>query len=225
MATSIRFQAKDLTRFRGTGHRGTTPRWSMACLLSLVSCGCAVHWRDSDNVEHHAGLLVYRCDRVGNTERLLVWSFGVDIRLSGQDAGVTFGMRMADRTAPERRSVTNYDGFADAFYARLTQTTELSNRDSEWGCFHLTERITPQATLIGASCIGVDAGLGEVRPGLCVGYGSAEQYSQEMFEDGTALLIQTDATDHARREVSLWRLQSMNSSDTCSSSTTRGFNP
>jgi len=182
--------------------------WSLALGACATACACtSVRWQGPSGIEHHVGLLAYSVHKLDRGERLCVTTFGLDLRLSGPDAGYTIGFRTSEEDAPDVVPVADPDALAplvDAFLAGDRGAGAAPAAES--GFFWLSQNVGMRSAWIDVSSVGVDWRFGPTSPGLSLGYANATQLIGPALDEDVVLVRARDPGDSDREALVLWRL-------------------
>jgi len=159
-------------------------RWPLSCVvhfsigvLSLISIsGCtSVQWRGNDGRDHHLGLFVYQVTKHPEGTELRTTSVGIDLRLSGENRGVSIGLGTITETKPEIVVVRTPEDLAHQALRRMTRA-DLSTASIKRGFCYLSEDVSRQATMLDSSVFGIDASSAASNRSFSIGYNHSFNY-------------------------------------------------
>lgn len=182
----------------------------VALTLTAGMSGCtSIQWRDSNGVEHHLGLVAQEISYWEYGTQLKRLSFGIDIRLSGPDRGISLGAKWITGLVPQFRIVERPEELPDQVleYYKHTFATEHPARMVKRGILYFTEELSSGITLVDTYNLGFDWRVGPVSPGVSLGYGGSHQLVGRALDDGV-VQVYLGAGDGQRAEaIKMWALK------------------
>ncbi len=178
-------------------------------LLSLTVAGCtSIQWRDAGGVDHHVGLFFFEVLEQGKGTRLSRTSFGVDVRLSGKDPGISIGLKTVEGTRPDVIVVKDPGRLGTEIVNYLKDPGSLARRaPPRRGLFYLREDISREITLLRTTHFGIEWTRGIANPGLSIGYSAGSHFLGQALEDGIVQIHIEGRTDLQPGHLTLWRLE------------------
>lgn len=179
-------------------------------LMLVAGSGCtSLQWRDSNGVEHHLGLMAYEITYWEYGVRLKRLSFGIDLRLSGPDRGVSLGAKWITGLVPQFRTIERSEALPDEVvkYYRHTSTKEHQTQKVKRGLLYFTEELSSGITLVDTDNLGFEWRMGPASPGVSLGYAGSHQLVGRALDDGVVQLFLTDAEDQQTEAIMMWALK------------------
>lgn len=198
-------------------------------LVPAASC-LSVRWEDGEGNTHHMGSFYYEVDQLEHGTRLHRVSVGADLRLSGQDRGLTLGIKRIDEVTPELVEISDPEhlapcvaaylaggdpqhlddvggraGHANPELERLARLpADASTR--QWGFFYYKEPRGLRPTVVRTQSLGADLKRGPVGGGLDFGYSARFRVVGRAL-DADMVQIHSFETEGAPNErLMLWSL-------------------
>ena len=135
------------------------PRFICLLALMIATVGCtSLQWRDSEGVEHHMGLLMYELKQWEYGSQLRRVSFGIDVRLSGADRGISFGLKKITGIAPRTILMENAEelpGQVAKYFREALQKNQVVKKERR-GFFYLDEDLSRDVTIVDAQNVGAE---------------------------------------------------------------------
>ena len=173
----------------------------------LFSACTSVQWRDAHGVMHHAGLVACKIEAGERGTRMTRYSLGVDVRLSGEEPGITLGWKQM--TVLEPRTIEVQDPLqlpqmvADYLAGR---EPPAKPRKSHWRFFFFEEEVSRSETVHDTYAVGAECSFGTTNGGMGLGYRGSHGLVGRALDDG---IVQVAAKryDHPHAwELTLWTL-------------------
>lgn len=185
---------------------------SFICLLAMMIAmvGCtSVQWRDGNGIDHHLGLMAYEVNSLEYGTQLKRISFGIDVRLSGPDRGISIGAKRITGLVPQTTMVDRPEELLDEvldFYRR-TPTSRRQTQTVRSGILYLTEELSSEITMIHTDSLGFDWRMGPASPGVNLGYGSLHQLIGRALDDGIVQIYLKTGDDRNAEAIKMWALK------------------
>jgi len=174
--------------------------------MALSSC-TSLSWTDSSGACHHLGLITYEIERRGESARITTTSIGADLRLAGGDLGYSLGWKQVTSYRPMTISVDSPDALADIVAAHLADPSRPAIPASiTRGWLYVVEDVTPAATLLDSTVLGVEWRIGPATPGLSAGYANLEHVQGRALDDGIVQVLTMNPHDSGDWDLRLWEL-------------------
>ena len=178
--------------------------------------GCtSVSWVSDDGEVHHAGLVLCRTSPMLSGTRFERWTLGSDLRLTGPDAGWTFGfkrhefIRPLDKafeipSEPGRETDLPDELITDMLDGPTAEDGELES--PSWDLFYSVEYVSPMATYVRADSFGLDIRTGQVSPGLSALYHGNVQLIGRAIESNKVHVLWPNPESGELDHAVLWTL-------------------
>lgn len=179
-------------------------------LMLVAGSGCtALQWRDSNGVEHHLGLMAYEITYWEYGVQLKRLSFGIDLRLSGPDRGVSLGAKWITGLVPQFRTVARPEELPDEVvkYYKHTPTKKHPTQKVKRGIIYFAEELSSGITLVDTNNLGFDWRMGPASPGVSLGYAGSLQLVGPALDDGVVQIVLTDGEDQKAEAIMMWALK------------------
>ncbi|BFU96269.1 MAG: hypothetical protein NTNFB02_29910 [Nitrospira sp.] len=136
-------------------------------------------------------------------------SFGIDLRLSGPDRGVSLGAKWITGLVPQFRTIERSEELPDEVvkYYRHTPTKEHQTQKVERGLLYFTEALSSRVTLVDTDNLGFDWRMGPVSPGVSLGYAGSHQLVGRALDDGVVQILLNRGEDQKTGAIMMWELK------------------
>jgi hypothetical protein len=185
-------------------------RTLIALTLTAGMSGCtSLQWRDSNGVEHHLGLVAQEISYWEYGTQLRRLSFGIDVRLSGPDRGISLGAKWITGLVPQVRIVERPEELPDEVleYYKHTQATEHLAQAVKRRIIYFTEELSSGITLVDTHNLGFDWRLGPTSPGISLGYGASHQLVGQALDDGVVQIYLSPGDELKTEAIKMWTLK------------------
>ena len=182
----------------------------VALTLTAGMSGCtSIQWRDSNGVEHHLGLVAQEIWYWEYGTQLKRFSFGIDIRLSGPDRGISLGAKWITGLVPQVRIVERPEELSDQVleYYKHTPASEHLTQTVKRGIIYFTEELSSGITLVDTHNLGFDWRLGPTSPGISLGYGGSHQLVGRALDDGVVQIYLSPGDERKTEAIKMWALK------------------
>jgi hypothetical protein len=200
-------------RSRRAAHCGATLR-GMASLgaLWVVSgslLGCtSIRWQDDDGTTHHLGLVAGRLERSDRGERLERFAVGLDVRLSGEDAGASVGLIHGSPVAPRTIKMSDPNDMLASVAAHLRgEEAPALPRLVEWSFFYFEEPVTSAQTVHLARTLGFEFIAGGPGAGMGLGYRQTSAIVGAALDGRSVQIASQHAGAPETWDLTLWSLE------------------
>ena len=196
-------------------------------VLSLApATGClAVRWEDDEGNTHHLGSFYYELEDLEHGRRLHRVSIGADIRLTGEDRGLTLGLKRIDEVSPALVRVSDPEHLGDCVEEYL-EDGNLWHEDSsehphepellaslprdggtrQWGFFYYKEPRDLAPTIVRTQHLGADWKRGPVGKGLDLGYSARFRVVGRALESDIVQIHSFDIEGDRNERLVMWSL-------------------
>lgn len=173
-----------------TGKQGKRARsrngicYGLVVFSFIANSACtSIHWRGNDGLDHHLGLFTYVLATRPQGTELRRTSVGVDLRLSGENRGISVGVETIKEIRPTVVVVKDSVELGKQAIDRITRL-DLSATSSHHGFWYLREDVTRGATVFDYSVYGIDASLMASNSSFSIGYDHSFNYVGDALEEG-----------------------------------------
>lgn len=181
---------------------------SVLLVTGMTAC-TSFQWRDHEGVEHHVGLLLYELKQWEYGSQLRRVSFGIDVRLSGADRGISFGMKSITAVAPRVILLEKAEELPEqvAKYYREALRDNHAVKTEKWGGFYLEEILSREVTIIDGQHVGVEWRTGPSGGGASIGYAHHRQLVGSVLTEGVVQVHLKKVDGSGREAIALWLLR------------------
>lgn len=160
-------------------------------------------------MEHHVGLLLYELKQWEYGSQLRRVSFGIDVRLSGADRGISFGMKSITAVAPRVILLEKAEELPEqvAKYYREALRDNHAVKTEKWGGFYLEEILSREVTIIDGQHVGVEWRTGPSGGGASIGYAHHRQLVGSVLTEGVVQVHLKKVDGSGREAIALWLLR------------------
>jgi hypothetical protein len=175
-------------------------------LFSVFANGCAIQWRGSEGVDHHLGFFANHVVELAAGTRLRRITFGLDLRLSGEDPGISLGLKVLESTRPHFATVGPERLGAQVLAALERQQSMAPRTPGSWSLFYHTEDVSSRSTLLRSFLVGLEWTGGSTKRGLDIGYSSSSHFVGTALAEDRVQVHIADTDDRDRARLMLWAL-------------------
>lgn len=182
------------------------------CISSLLLVSCtSIQWRGEDNFDHHLGMFLYEIRNLNCGEQLNKTSMGIDMRFSGEDRGISIGLKTMSVTKPDVTVIGKPAELGDSVMRYMDMKTKRctpsTNGQQRWGIGYLVEDISRDETLIDSTSFGFELRRGPLSPGISLGYTNNYGYVGRATQDGIVQIQSRDQGSTSLDALALWALK------------------
>ncbi|MCC7066287.1 MAG: hypothetical protein IT456_26065 [Planctomycetes bacterium] len=180
----------------------------LASLTLLASC--ALQWQDGNGVTHSLGTVLVTERALLAGTRIERWAFGIDLRLSGPEPGVTLGCSIVQSTKPALHQVEP-SGLGAAVYEFLTLPCEPKAPVPAVHRFFVAgEDASDDATMVESSCLGFEIGGRHGKAmDITLGYRASSYYCGAAFLPGIVQIHSFENDAPHDEALNMWVLTSV----------------
>ena len=181
---------------------------SVLLLTGMTAC-TSLQWRDREGMEHHVGLFMYQLKQWEYGSQLRRVSFGIDVRLSGADRGISFGLKSITAIVPRVILVQKAEELADqvAKYYREALRDNQAVKKEKRGFFYLDENLSRDVTIIDSHNVGVEWRVSPSSRGASVGYSNHRQLVGPVLTEAAVQVHLKKADGSDLEAIALWLLR------------------
>jgi hypothetical protein len=158
------------------------------------------------------GLLMYELKQWEYGSQLRRVSFGIDVRLSGADRGISFGLKSITGIAPRTILMENAEelpGQVAKYFREALQKNQVVKKERR-GFFYLDEDLSRDVTIVDAQNVGAEWRVGRSSGGASIGYANHRQLVGSVLTEGVVqvhLKGCKKADESDREAIALWLLR------------------
>ncbi len=178
----------------------------IAVSLIANSACTSVHWRGNDGLDHHLGLFTYVVAMHSQGTELRRTSVGVNLRLSGQNRGISVGVETINEIKP---TVVVAKGSVDLDQQAIQRITspDCPAASTRRGFWYLSEDITRDVTVLDSSVYGIDASSVASNSSFTIGYSHSFNYVGDALGEDIVQVYQRQPNDADHANLTLIKLQ------------------